>query len=150
MATPCSPADDTGGAFTQTMHGGVAGGQVGFNQQWANLVLGLEATADWSGLTGNSTNVLATEFPGATYQTRLRWLATLTPRLGYAWGNMLFYAKGGLAAAQVGSSLNATGGGGGHQLLHDAQLCRLDRWPRCRNGLVSSIWSSASSTTPMA
>ncbi len=104
--------DDTGGAFTQTMHGGVAGGQVGFNQQWANLVLGLEATADWSGLTGNSTNVLATEFPGATYQTRLRWLATLTPRLGYAWGNMLFYAKGGLAAAQVGSNLNATGGGG--------------------------------------
>ncbi len=107
------PADDgfgvvTGpGGFTQNMHGGVAGGQIGFNQQWANLVLGLEATADWSGVSATSTNVLNTNSSPVSYETKLRWLATITPRLGFAWGNMLFYGKAGLAAAELGSSLNA-------------------------------------------
>jgi opacity protein-like surface antigen len=109
LFAPNNVADDLSGpaSFHQSMQGGVAGGQIGFNQQWANLVLGLEATADWSGLSATSTNVLPTNSSPVSYQTKLRWLATITPRLGYAWGNLLFYVKGGLAAAELSSSLNA-------------------------------------------
>jgi opacity protein-like surface antigen len=103
--------DDGGGSFHQTMHGALAGGQIGFNQQWSNLVYGLEASFDWSGLTATSTNVLPVEASPTTYQSKLRWLATITPRLGFAWGNMLFYAKAGLAAAEFASSLNSPGSG---------------------------------------
>ena len=42
--------ENTAGSFTQNLTGGVAGGQVGFNQQWGPIVFGLEAMLDGSGI----------------------------------------------------------------------------------------------------
>ena len=103
-----SPAG-TGGTFGRRISGGVFGGHAGYNQQYGNLVLGLEASASWSGLKGTSVDPF---FPalaaGRTYNTKLDWFATLTPRLGYATANWLFYAKAGLAAGHVVSDLTST------------------------------------------
>ena len=41
-------------------------------------------------------------------QTRLRWLATVRARFGYAWGPSYLYATGGLALGDVKSSVTVT------------------------------------------
>jgi outer membrane immunogenic protein len=99
----------TGGSFSQDLDGGIVGGHFGYNQQMGHWVAGVEASFSWSGLRGSSTDPFAPVIaPTATYKTNLRWMATLTPRLGYAANNWLVYAKGGLAAGQVDSRLNST------------------------------------------
>ena len=98
-----------GGTFSRRISGGVFGGHVGYDQQYGNLVFGLEASASWSGLKGTAVDpFLAVLGPGRSYKTKLDWFATLTPRLGYASGNWLFYAKAGLAAGHVVSDLTST------------------------------------------
>ena len=101
---------DAGGAFSQGLDGGVFGGHIGFNHQTSNWVVGLEGSFDWSGLKGTSSNVFPPALvpPGATYNSDLKWLATITPRLGYAANRWLFYVKGGLAAGQFNSSVTST------------------------------------------
>jgi outer membrane immunogenic protein len=96
----------TGGGMPGTVaginiSGGVYGGHFGFNYQLGSWVLGLEVSAAGTSLQGNTTQGLL--FPtGATstvtWNTKLNWQATATPRLGWAWGTWLLYAKGGLAA----------------------------------------------------
>jgi outer membrane immunogenic protein len=105
---------------TQTnvdINGGVFGGHVGFNWQFSNWVIGLEASAAWTDIKGSTTASLA--FPGVaglateTFNTKLNWQATATPRLGLVWNDWLFYAKGGLAAGGVDmSSIRVSGTGG--------------------------------------
>lgn len=99
----------TGGTFSRRISGGVFGGHAGYNQQYGNIVLGLEASIAWSGLKGTAVDPFVPALgAGRTYKTKLDWFATLTPRLGYASGNWLFYAKAGLAAGQVVSDLTST------------------------------------------
>jgi outer membrane immunogenic protein len=101
----------TGGDFNNRLSGGIFGGHAGFNYQVWNFVAGLEASFDWSGLNGSETNPFAPTVPGiATYDTKLKWFATVTPRLGYAFSNWLPYIKGGLAAGRVRSTLQSTSG----------------------------------------
>ena len=102
-------APTPGGAFGQAVKGGVFGGHLGANYQTGNLVVGLEGSLAWSGIKGTSTEV----FPIAgtqTYDTKLNWLATVTPRVGYAANNWLIYAKGGLAGGRIDSRLTRIGG----------------------------------------
>ena len=47
--------------------------------------------------------------PTATYNTKLNWIGTITPRLGFSASNWLLYVKGGLAVGQVESNLGNTG-----------------------------------------
>ena len=47
----------------------------------------------------------------ARYTQRLSWFGTLRPRIGYALGNWLFYATGGGALGQAGTTATATYGG---------------------------------------
>jgi outer membrane immunogenic protein len=71
----------------------VAGGQLGFNWQTGNWVLGIEGQASWSNADGE-------HFwdPGSfTVGTDVRWLGTIAGRLGYAFDRVLVYAKGGAA-----------------------------------------------------
>ena len=99
----------TGGSFDHRLSGGIFGGHAGFNYQVCNVVAGLEASFDWSSLKGSETNPFAPTVPGlATYDTKLKWLATVTPRFGYALSNWLPYVKGGLAAGRVRSTLSST------------------------------------------
>jgi len=75
--------------------GFIGGGQVGFNYQIGNSVIGIEADGGWTNARGGRScpNILF------NCENKMDWLSTVTGRLGYAWGRTLVYAKGGFAAA---------------------------------------------------
>ena len=93
-------SDDGGGS------GFVGGGQVGYNYQINNWVFGLEG--EFSGTTiGASANAVVSGggvvlSGGAT--AHLDWIATLTPRIGYAFDRWLVYGKVGAAWAHASAS----------------------------------------------
>jgi outer membrane immunogenic protein len=99
-------------AYSQTLAGGIAGGQAGFNWQSGKFVFGVEADWDWSGQRDNlqvnnwlasSTNVAPS---GYIYndEHKLNWLATVRGRLGWTTGNSLWYVTGGAAWGGVQSN----------------------------------------------
>lgn len=96
-----------GGAFgfNHDADGGVAGFHSGYNWQFGNWLFGIEGMRTWLGMKGRTGAVLAA-FPNATYETKLEWVSTFTPRLGFAVGNWLVYAKGGFAYAHAESRLD--------------------------------------------
>ena len=92
----------TSGNFDLTSSGFFGGGQVGYNYQYSNnVVLGLEADFQWSGikgrfegnqiLTNNGTSVSTTFGTGS----EIAWFGIVRGRLGYAWDRLLLYATGG-------------------------------------------------------
>lgn len=89
----------TAGEGCHDADGAVAGGQVGYRWQSASWVFGLEAQGDWADLRGSSVSspafVLA---PGdLTINSRVRAFGLFTGQVGWAWNNVLLYAKGGAA-----------------------------------------------------
>ena len=87
--------------------GFVGGGQVVFNYQINQWVLGLEA--DIAGTTiGDSVSVAV---PGAvvTGSGSLDWVSTLAPRIGYAFDRWLVYGKFGGAWAHGSGSVSVNG-----------------------------------------
>jgi outer membrane immunogenic protein len=76
---------------THHVSGFIAGGQIGFNWQVANWVLGIEGQASWSNADGEH------EFSPFALRTEVEWLSTVAGRLGYAFDRVLVYAKGGAA-----------------------------------------------------
>jgi outer membrane immunogenic protein len=93
--------------------GAIAGGQIGYNYAFGpwlplNIVAGLEADMNYTGLSGSRTANAATTFPfaGATVSEKFYsdWLSTVRGRLGLSFGEFLFYGTGGLAIAEVGFS----------------------------------------------
>jgi outer membrane immunogenic protein len=85
----------------------IAGGFFGYNHQWNNWVLGLEAAVNYldlsdsfnSGLQfvgGDGGNVVGLQ---QSYETH--YLVTLAPRIGYAWNRLLLYATGGVAFGEI-------------------------------------------------
>ena len=100
-------------AFDTSLAGVVGGGEAGYNWQTGPWVLGLEASFDGSGLSGGRTAPCPAPLcPAltASYTQRLSWFGTLRPRIGYAFGNWLFYATGGGALGEVGTNATATVG----------------------------------------
>ena len=90
--------------------GFIGGGQIGYNYELNNLVLGIEADID--GTTGrtSSSALLSNDtfpFPTATQTAqRLDWLGTVRGRLGWTpIDRLLIYATGGLAFGQSTASL---------------------------------------------
>ena len=79
--------------------GALAGAQVGANWQFGNVVIGGELDASWSSIKGNRPADPAFFMSGLTVDYRA--LATGTGRVGYATGNLLGYAKAGLAWANI-------------------------------------------------
>jgi outer membrane immunogenic protein len=74
--------------------GGVAGGQIGYRWQTGAWVFGLEAQGDWADLRGSNVSLL----DGLdTNRTRIDAFGLFTGQIGYAWNNVLLYAKGGAA-----------------------------------------------------
>jgi outer membrane immunogenic protein len=85
----------------------IGGGELGCNWQIRSLIVGLEG--DFSGW-NLSKSSMATgpgdpEAPGTTLTAATsessHWLATVRPRLGFAYNNWLFYATGGIAFTNV-------------------------------------------------
>jgi outer membrane immunogenic protein len=74
----------------------VGGGQVGFNYQVGNVVLGVEGDFDWAANNNNSVTGVVGPL-GHTFSASAndRWMATVAGRLGYAFDHWLIYAKGG-------------------------------------------------------
>ena len=78
--------------------GGMIGGTLGFNYQFAGpWVLGAEADWDWADINGSA----SCPNPAFSCETKIRSLGTLRARAGYAMNNVLLYATGGFAWANV-------------------------------------------------
>jgi outer membrane immunogenic protein len=82
--------------------GGLFGGQIGYNYQMGNLVLGAEVSLSGSNASGDA------KCPGAPYvcQTELNWLLIAGPRLGLAVDKTLFYATGGYARGSLHTNVS--------------------------------------------
>lgn len=87
--------------------GGMVGGTVGYNWQGMGSpwVFGLEGDIDWVNIRGSFANALC---PGGC-ETKSTWLATVRPRLGYAFDRVMPYVTGGLAVGDI--QANPAGGG---------------------------------------
>jgi opacity protein-like surface antigen len=87
--------------------GAIGGGQIGYNYQINNWVLGVEGDvgaanvhgARTAGTSAGLTAGLSTAFSPAFFvlQDKTNWMATVTGRAGYALGRTLLYVKGGAA-----------------------------------------------------
>jgi outer membrane immunogenic protein len=79
--------------------GGFAGGQIGYRWQSSNWVFGLEAQGDWADLSGQAVSAPASL---AGDRTKISAFGLFTGQIGYAWNNVLVYAKGGAAVTDNG------------------------------------------------
>ncbi|CCD85775.1 putative outer-membrane protein precursor ompA like [Bradyrhizobium sp. ORS 285] len=73
--------------------GGTVGGQVGYRWQMGQLVFGVEAQGNWADLSGDNVSALF----ATRNRTKTDAFGLFTGQVGYAWNNVLLYAKGGAA-----------------------------------------------------
>ena len=113
----------TGGVtvFTNSdsINGIIGGGQIGYNWQFNQIVLGVEADFQGSGQKGDGTFTLAAHqrhlspiSPASTiaYTDKLDWFGTVRGRIGYAFDRWLPYVTGGWAYGHGSMSGSSTGG----------------------------------------
>jgi outer membrane immunogenic protein len=95
--------------------GWLAGVQIGYDRQLGRIVLGVEADASYADFTGYDEFLPYPKNPGSPawgIETELNFLATLRGRLGVLVSpDLLVYATGGLAFAQVDSNIAVLGKG---------------------------------------
>ena len=97
--------------------GFTGGGQIGYNQQIGNIVIGIEADAAYTDLQRTRTiTTFAGAVPGAAPAVRdnifrqdLAFLGTVRGRIGYAFDRLLVYGTGGFAYGDVDYQANFTG-----------------------------------------
>jgi outer membrane immunogenic protein len=74
----------------------IGGGQLGFNYQFSNFVLGVEWDFDWAGNNNNTGNGVLIPGVGTIQATSNNgWITTLAARFGVTNGPWLFYGKAG-------------------------------------------------------
>src|SRR5262249_15511246 len=81
--------------------GGFGGGQIGYNVQRGNLVFGIEADIQGSGI--GDKGFVATL---AGFKSDLDYFGTVRGRLGYALGTSLLYATGGFAYGGIRNEID--------------------------------------------
>jgi outer membrane immunogenic protein len=93
--------------------GAVAGGQIGYRWQSSAWVFGLEAQGDWADLRGSNVNRAfgLVTVGDVTDRSKVDALGLFTGQVGYAWSNVLLYAKGGAAVARDVYEATTTIGG---------------------------------------
>ncbi|MFZ2138887.1 MAG: outer membrane beta-barrel protein [Xanthobacteraceae bacterium] len=101
-----NPVFGGGGFGDETASGGLGGVQVGCNYQIGQWVLGVQGDWDWISATSSTANIA---FPFFTDQSDTKSLASVTGRVGYAWGRFLLYGKGGGAWLRSDFSLQTAG-----------------------------------------
>jgi outer membrane immunogenic protein len=102
---------DLVGGGTEGHHdstGGTVGGQIGYRWQTGPVVFGVEAQGNWADFSGSNTSLLFNE----SNRTKIDAFGLFTGQIGYAWNNVLLYAKGGAAVTDNKYEINALGGGG--------------------------------------
>lgn len=113
--------DVLGGGGRQS--GVIGGGQVGYNWQVNQFVLGFEADAQGTGLNGGSASATRSFGPPILLATvnqtvtvdfgRIDWMASFRGRAGFAVNQALFYVTGGAAVAEIGGSTTTVVNGPG-------------------------------------
>lgn len=86
--------DGIGSVGSYDANGGTVGGQIGYRWQNGGWVFGLEAQGNWADLTGSTSNRAVL---GNVVSSKTDAFGLFTGQLGYAWNNVLLYAKGGAA-----------------------------------------------------
>jgi outer membrane immunogenic protein len=104
---PTAPA---AGSTSVQGNGFLGGGQLGFNYQIANVVLGAEGTYSWAGIKISDGGPFGGG-PGLTVVDKNDYVATAAGRVGYAFDRVLIFSKGG--AAWTRDKLDANDGLGG-------------------------------------
>src|SRR3954466_15477303 len=114
------PAGPSFEASYLSPHGGLGGGQIGYNYQVPNsffgaLVFGVEADFQGTGMRDNYTCLITCTLPGAggiasQFNQRLDWFGTVRGRVGIAPGPVLSYVTGGWAYGSVKTTLTETVG----------------------------------------
>jgi outer membrane immunogenic protein len=82
-------------SISHQVSGGFGGFQAGYNFQIASFVLGVEGDYDFTNI--NATSLCLNPF--FICHSKVRGIADIAGRIGYAWNRVLFYAKGGEAWA---------------------------------------------------
>jgi outer membrane immunogenic protein len=101
---------------SSSTNGGVAGGQIGYNFQQGQLVLGIEADGQWSGQDQtDNTSCGAACNVAETYG--VTWFSTARLRLGFAADRVLLYGTGGLAILSASDKYTITDAGVSVNLL---------------------------------
>jgi outer membrane immunogenic protein len=79
-----------------TPTGGFAGAQIGYNWQYSpHFVFGVEADIQFASISDRA--IVDDDSYSLTTDARLNWFGTVRGKIGYATGNALIYATGGLA-----------------------------------------------------
>jgi outer membrane immunogenic protein len=93
--------------------GGTVGGQLGYNWQLQNYVLGIEGDLNW---VGSKVSLDNSVFTGSNYSSKLTWLSTIRGRAGTLVDpQTLLYLTGGLAVGGVQNDTNISGGFSDHK-----------------------------------
>jgi outer membrane immunogenic protein len=91
-------------AANYSSQGGLAGGEVGYNWQSGNYLVGIEGDLFWSGIRGNDSSQFgAGTFPAVTAvdADNLRWGGTLRVRGGFTVDRWLMFFTGGYAFGDI-------------------------------------------------
>ena len=101
------PAVLFGGSQSINTSGALAGGQIGYLYQSGPVILGVEASFDWTNLNGSTTSgpTVYPVTPPSTFSWNLNgksdWVATFTGRIGPDMGSWFPYITGGAAVAHL-------------------------------------------------
>lgn len=94
-------------SFSNNLSGVTGGGQLGYNWQTGNFLLGIEGDFNGSGQYDSATATIGGA--AVTVERRIPWFATLRGRVGVTNGPWLFYFTGG--GAWIHDELTTTSGG---------------------------------------
>ena len=101
--SPASPGIGNAGAAAIGLHGFIGGAQAGYNAQFNNLVLGVEADADYMSLNGSYATIKYDGVGGppaqywASGKASVDSLFTIRARAGLAFDRLLVFVTGGVA-----------------------------------------------------
>jgi outer membrane immunogenic protein len=103
VVVPGGPAAGTTVTFSSNDDAGfVGGGQIGYNYQFGQFVVGLETDIQWADLGGNNVGIVTggpagSGFVAASRGNGIDWFGTVRGRAGVAFDRLLIYATGGFA-----------------------------------------------------
>ncbi|MCD8524346.1 MAG: outer membrane beta-barrel protein [Gammaproteobacteria bacterium] len=103
LAQPSTSSDSAYSGVATYPNGWTLGPHAGWKYQWGAWVLGLEGSytsGSWSD------DVSSENASDDRYKTKVSQMATITPIIGFADENWLFYVKGGYASGKVDVDVN--------------------------------------------
>jgi outer membrane immunogenic protein len=113
---------NAGYGWTKSMNGVIGGGQIGYNWQTSNIVLGFEADIDASGQRGTKNVTNTTGAISLSETDKMNYFGTARARLGVAMDRWLPYVTGGLAYTSVNRNGSAVAGAAGTYSATDTKM----------------------------